>query len=68
MVRLELTTPRLYTALAIELTSSIKRKELSLSSWCIASLDIYHFSTFLNLLFLNCLIELVGSMAGALGL
>ena len=34
-------------ALAIELTSSkaIAGKELSLSSWCIASLYIYHFST-----------------------
>ena len=35
------------SALAIELTSSkvITRKELSLSSWCTASLYIYHFST-----------------------
>ena len=35
------------SALAIELTSSkaIAGKELSLSSWCIASLYIYHFST-----------------------
>ena len=34
-------------ALAIELNSSIAiaGKELSLSSWCIASLYIYHFST-----------------------
>ena len=35
------------SALAIELYSSkaIAGKELSLSSWCIASLSIYHFST-----------------------
>ena len=35
------------SALAIELTSSkaIAGKELSLSSWCIASLHIYHLST-----------------------
>ena len=35
------------SALAIELYSSkaIAGKELSLSSWCIASLYIYHFST-----------------------
>ena len=35
------------SALAIELNSSeaIAGKELSLSSWCIASLYIYHFST-----------------------
>ena len=35
------------SALAIELYSSkaIAGKELSLSSWCIASLFIYHFST-----------------------
>ena len=45
MVRLELGTPRLQTrAPAIELYSSkaIAGKELSLSSWCIASY-IYHF-------------------------
>ena len=38
------------SALAIELNSSkaIAVKELSLSSWCIASLYIYHLS------FLNC--------------
>ena len=37
-------------ALAIELTSSkaIAGKELSLSSWCIASLYIYHFSTVID--------------------
>ena len=51
MVRPELATPWLYkpSALAIELTGSkaIAEKELSLSSWCIASLYIfiYHFST-----------------------
>ena len=48
MVRLELAAPRLLTeALAIELTSSkvIAGKELSLSSWCMASLCIYHCST-----------------------
>ena len=47
-VRLELTTSGLQpSALAIELYSSkaIARKELSVSSWCIASLYIYHFST-----------------------
>ena len=38
-------------ALAIELTSSkaIAAKELSLSSWCVASLYIYHFSTVVDL-------------------
>ena len=50
MVRLELATLGYKpSALAIELTSSIKLavsgKELSLSSWCIASLYIYHCST-----------------------
>ena len=37
-------------ALAIELYSSkaIAGKELSLSSWCIASLYIYHFSTVID--------------------
>ena len=37
-------------ALAIELNSSkaIAGKELSISSWCIASLYIYHFSTVVN--------------------
>ena len=39
------------SALAIELYSSkaIAGKELSLSSWCIASLYIYHFSTVIGL-------------------
>ena len=39
--------PELGTPLVIELNSSktIAGKELSLSSWCIASLYIYHFST-----------------------
>ena len=48
MVRPELPAPGLQTlVLAIELYSSkaIAGKELSLSSWCIASLYIYHFST-----------------------
>ena len=38
------------SALAIELYSSkaIAEKELSLSSWCIASLYIYHFSTVID--------------------
>ena len=48
MVRLELTTLSYkLSTLAIEVTSSkaITEKELSLSSWCIASLYIYHFST-----------------------
>ena len=38
------------SALAIELTSSkaIAGKELSLSSWCIASLYIYHSSTVID--------------------
>ena len=48
MMRLELATPGYKpSALAIELTSSkaIAGKELSLSSWCIASLYIYHFSS-----------------------
>ena len=51
MVRLELATPGLQTrALAIELYSSkaIAGKELSLSSWCIVSLYIYHFSTVID--------------------
>ena len=50
-VRLELATPGLQTgALAIELYSSeaIAGKESSLSSWCIASLYIYHFSTVID--------------------
>ena len=36
--------------LAIELNSpkAIAEKELSLSSWCIASLCIYHFSTVID--------------------
>ena len=38
-------------ALAIELNSSkaIAGKELSLSSWCIASLYFYHFSTVIDI-------------------
>ena len=53
MVRLKLATPGLQykpSALAIELYSSkaIAGKELSLSSWCIASLYIYHFSTVID--------------------
>ena len=51
MVRLELASPGLQTqCLAIELYSSeaIAGKELSLSSWCIASLYIYHFSTVID--------------------
>ena len=38
------------SALAIELYSSkaIAGKELSLSSWCMASLYIYHFSTVID--------------------
>ena len=40
------------SALAIELNSSktMAGKELSLSSWCIASLYIYYFSTVVNFL------------------
>ena len=48
MVRQELATLDYKSnALATELYSSkaIAGKELSLSSWCIASLYIYHFST-----------------------
>ena len=48
MMRLKLETPHYKpSALAIELTSSkaIAGKELSLSSWCIASLCIYNCST-----------------------
>ena len=48
MVRLEFATlGYIPSALAIELTSlkAIAGIELSLSSWCIASLYIYHFST-----------------------
>ena len=51
MVRLELATPGLQTgALATELYSSkaIAGKALSLSSWCIASLYIYHSSTVID--------------------
>ena len=51
MVRLELGTPGLHTsAVAIKLYSSkaIVGKEVSLSSWCIASLYIYHFSTVID--------------------
>ena len=60
------------SALAIELTSSkaIAGKELSLSSWCISSLYIYHFSTVADKLN-SCpaiAFELVSSMARALGL
>ena len=47
MMGLEFAKPRYKpSALAIELNSSkaIAGKELSLSSWCIASLCIYHFS------------------------
>ena len=49
MMGLELTTPW-WSALATELNSSkaIAEKELSLSSWCIASLYIFHFSTVVN--------------------
>ena len=48
MMGLELATPHYKpSALAIELYSSkaIAGKESSLSSWCIASLQFYHFST-----------------------
>ena len=40
------------SALAIELYSSksIAGKELSLSSWCVGSLYIYHFSTVIDFL------------------
>ena len=51
MVRLELATLDYKpSALAIELYSSkaIAGKELSLSSWCIGSLYIYHFSTVID--------------------
>ena len=51
MVRLELATLDYKpSALATELYSSkaIAGKELSLSSWCIASLYIYHFSTVID--------------------
>ena len=51
MMGLELTTPRLQTKCsAIELCSSkaIAGKELSLSSWCTASLYFYHFSTVID--------------------
>ena len=51
MVRFEL-APLDYKhgALAIELYNSkaIAEKDLSLSSWCIASLYIYHFSTVID--------------------
>ena len=51
MVRLELATPGLQTQCsshwAIQLRA-IAGKELSLSSWCIASLYIYHFSTVID--------------------
>ena len=49
MMGLELAQPLCYkpNALAIELNSSkaIAGKRLSLSSWCVSSLYIYHFST-----------------------
>ena len=48
MMGVELVTPRYEPSdLAFELYGSkaIARNELSLSSWCIASLYIYHFST-----------------------
>ena len=51
MVRLELASLGLQaSALAIELYNlkAIAGKELSLSSWCIASLYIYHFSTVID--------------------
>ena len=52
IVRLELATGLDYkpSALAIELYSSkaIAGKELSLSSWCSASLYIYNFSTVID--------------------
>ena len=79
-VRLELATPGLQThALAIELYSSkaIAGKELSLSSWCIASLYIFIILTIYNeaihqLDKLNSFpaitFELYSSMARALGL
>ena len=51
LMRLELATPGLQTQRsshwAIQLKSYIW-KELSLSSWCIASLYIYHFSTVID--------------------
>ena len=53
MVRLELAAPGLQTQCSsLELYSSkaIAGKELSLSSWCIASLYIYHFSTAIDFL------------------
>ena len=51
---LELATPHYKpNPLAIELNSSIAiaGKELSLSSWCIASLYTYHFSTVADFLY-----------------
>ena len=51
MVRLELVTPGLQTqCFSHELYSlkAIAGKELRLSSWCIASLYIYHFSTVID--------------------
>ena len=52
MVKLELATPGLQTQCsshwAIQLSKAIAGKELSLSSWCIASLYIYHFSTVID--------------------
>ena len=54
IVRFELAAPRLKpSALAIELNSSkaIAGKDLTLSSWCIASLYIYQFSTVVDFSF-----------------
>ena len=51
MVRLELVTPGSQTqCFSHELYSSkdIAEKELCLSSWCIPSLYIYHFSTVID--------------------
>ena len=46
MMGLELATPRLQTECSSSKT--IAGKELSLSSWCIASLYFYHFSTVID--------------------
>ena len=56
MVRLELATPGLQTQWsshsAIQLNlHAIARRELSLSSWCIASLYIHNFSTAIDFSF-----------------
>ena len=46
MVRLKLATPGLQTQYSSYTAQfATDAKELSLSSWCIASLYIYHFST-----------------------